>query len=144
MAEQATAAVARVSQEAQCLDGWFYFLGKGTLPWWQSPTGSQTLEQQWIAAARAKPVLFRERWYRAWAHRQINVPRWLEQSSPAWRQVMLEALCPAPLIEYYRQLERDMGSVKYAAWHSFFDFLDAGHQYKPEAESLLRIFWRPR
>lgn len=140
LAEQATAAVARVSQEAQCLDGWFYFLGKGTLPWWQSPTGSQTLEQQWIAAARTKPVLFRERWYRAWAHRQINVPRWLEQSSPAWRQVMLEALCPAPLIEYYRQLERDMGSVKYAAWHSFFDFLDAGHQYKPEAESLLRIF----
>ncbi|UYQ93540.1 contractile injection system tape measure protein [Chitinophaga horti] len=128
----ASAVLARVSLEQQDMDGWFYFLEKGTLPWWM--VADQKTDQRWIGAIRAKPALFRERWKQAWRHNEINVVRWVEQSSPALRQVMLELLCDTVLYEQFRLLlttieqwlpRLPLAKVRYTSWHCFFDFIDS-------------------
>lgn len=143
--EEALHMMARVSKEERYIDAWFYFIEKGMLPWWLPQETAAGLEPALLEAVRARPVLFRESWYRAWHHRTVNVPRWLLQNAPALRQVMLDALCPAPLVEQYRHwmlavekafaghAQLPLKQLQYTGWHSFFQFLDSGHQYKSDA-----------
>ncbi|WP_295116569.1 contractile injection system tape measure protein [uncultured Chitinophaga sp.] len=138
----------KMSKDERTLGAWFYFLEKGILPWWMQHDEQSVLEEQLLAIIRHSPVMFREYWYRAWNHRTINVPRWQLQCSPALRQLMLEVLCPASILEQFRtwlqMLEKmaapewaafqlPLKSLRYTSWHCFFLFIDTGAQYKGAA-----------